>query len=719
MPEPATKGRIGGRVRYGSVDAMNAGAGTLFGRYRLLRPIASDAVSTTYFATADGGGTRRSRSVTDHFAVRIADPVDPRDEHAVEIVRQYLAQTQEAGIIDHPTVVRPLDLGIIDGRPYVATAFVRAVPLGELLAHGGTINHSAALAMFAQLAGALDAAHRAGIVHGAISPRTVWVGPSAGEGVAYVAYLTGFGTSALLRWRMEDAPPGAPADDLLYVAPEQLRGEPATGRSDQYALACAVFHTLSGRPPFERETRAKLYGAHLLAPPPRLDSTIGAVAPDTSAALAIAMRKEPEERYATCGALIHEALPVEPSGFARSREPTPGVRSAPRTAPSRRLAWWRFAWAVLAFVAAMVALWAVIGADDRPAEDRATQPSSQVAAQAVAGSPPPTATATTHRILWDASVTTRPIIRVDALDQAVLVAARDAVAVLDTVDGTVRWHRDLDGATELATDGALVAYGGDALTAVAVDHGGVRWTTDGIGRMRSLTAAGARIVASAGGEAAQQIVAYDNDSGDELWRWDAGGVDSPHLIVAADGGVTYVLRGDVLAAIDLQGVSEPGSVEIDAPTWQVDVGAAWPVLTPTDGALVATEEGRVCYFTAADGTLRWCEAVPGVDAERPRLFTTAGLVVVATPTAVVALDELTGQQHWSVSPGSSDNQLAVGSSRIAIADGTGVRVVATDSGDPLLELTDLADVTAVGLGGGRMYVGSADGTLTAVGLGGR
>ena len=289
---------------------MSGGGGASFGRYQLLRVIATDAVSETYFATINGGQRRSRLSGGDHFAVRIADPVDPNDEDAVETARMYLSEAQHAGVVDHPTVVRPHDLGMIDGRPYVATPFVRAVPLRELLAHDGTISHPAVLAMFAQLAGALDVAHRAGIVHGALSPHTIWVGPSAGAGVAYVVYLTGFGTARLLRERMAAAPDDDPDDDVLYVSPEQVSGDLATGASDQYALACAVYHTLIGRPPYERETRAKLYGAHLLAPPPTLLAVDPGSATVTSDALGRAMAKDPLSRFPSCGALIHEALPA-------------------------------------------------------------------------------------------------------------------------------------------------------------------------------------------------------------------------------------------------------------------------------------------------------------------------------------------------------------------------------------------------------------------------
>lgn len=317
---------------------MSGEGGTLFGRYRLLRVIAGDAVSKTYLATSDSGPRRSRTSGGHHFAVRIVDPVNPNDEHAVDTARTFLSEAQKAGVVDHPTVVRPYDLGIVERRPYIATPFVRAVPLGELLAHGGTINQSAALAMFAQLAGALDVAHRAGVVHGALSPHTIWVGPSTGEGTPYVAYLMGFGTATLLRDRMAAAPRGDLVDDVLYVSPEQLRGEPVTGASDQYALACAVYHTVAGAPPYQRETRAKLYGAHLLAPPPTLSGEDPSIAAVTSAAVERAMAKDPASRFPSCGAMIHEALPAGHDAPAITNGARLGQRSTRPDARRRSLA---------------------------------------------------------------------------------------------------------------------------------------------------------------------------------------------------------------------------------------------------------------------------------------------------------------------------------------------------------------------------------------------
>jgi serine/threonine protein kinase len=338
---------------------MSPAAGRVFGAYRLLRSIATDAISTTYLATTDDSGSP-SRTGETRFVVRIAGRFDDSDAHAAELVQQFLAAAQKAAAVDHPSIVRPRDIGVIGGHPFVATPFVRAVPLGDMLANGGAINESAALAIFAQLAGGLDAAHRAQVVHGALSSRTIWVGPSTGTGAAYVGYLVGFGSALLLRERLSHEPRGEPIDDLLYVAPEQLRSEPITGASDQYSLACALFHTLTGAPPFRRENRSKLYGAHLMSPPPVLREMDAAAAESTSDALVRAMSKQPSDRFASCGMLINAALPQHrprPAAAAAAGPATAG--KAPRTP-------WSLVLAGLGLVLVAVLLWLLLSRRGEP-----------------------------------------------------------------------------------------------------------------------------------------------------------------------------------------------------------------------------------------------------------------------------------------------------------------------------------------------------------------
>lgn len=345
---------------------MTPAAGRTFGPYRLLRAIASDAISTTWFATSHNGATA-GRQGTPQLAIRIAQRIDRDDRAAAELAQQYLAQAQRAGAVDHPAISRPLDIGMIDDRPYVVSPFVRAVPLADMLAHGGALGESTALAIFAQLAGGIDAAHRADVVHGALSPRTIWVGPSSGRGIAYVGYLTGFGSALLLRARLAGESRGDLIDDVLYVAPEQLRGEAVTRASDQYALACALYHAIAGEPPFVRTSRAKLYGAHLMAAPPELREHDARVDPSTSDALRRAMAKDPRARFASCGVMVNAALPARgpataPARPAAPRRPAPAVRDDRAAAPSPSRVPWAVALAGVAAVAIGLMVWLLAAA---------------------------------------------------------------------------------------------------------------------------------------------------------------------------------------------------------------------------------------------------------------------------------------------------------------------------------------------------------------------
>src|SRR6185312_6258685 len=114
-----------------------------------------------------------------------------------------------------------------------------------------------------------------------------------------------------------DTTEAGPAGTLDYLAPEQIRGAPVDGRSDQYALACLLYECLAGAPPFRRDTPAETLWAHLHDEPP-------ALAPALDPVLRRGLAKERGDRYRTCGALIaaaHAAL-------------APGAKS-----PRRRPGW--------------------------------------------------------------------------------------------------------------------------------------------------------------------------------------------------------------------------------------------------------------------------------------------------------------------------------------------------------------------------------------------
>ncbi|HEX6254416.1 MAG TPA: PQQ-binding-like beta-propeller repeat protein [Euzebyales bacterium] len=694
---------------------MSPAAGRSFGGYRLLRSIASDAISTTYLAMTDDAAAGDSGGP--RFAVRVIGRVSQRDEQADELVQQFLAEAQRAGAVDHPSIVRPRDLGVIDGHPYVVAPFIRAVPLRDMLSHGGTINEAAALAIFAQLAGGLDVAHRADVVHGSLSTRSIWIGPSTGKGVAYVGYLTGFGSSGLLRERFAHEPRGAPVDDLLYVAPEQLRAQSPTRATDQYALACALYHTLTGEPPFRREDRAKLYGAHLMAPVPTLLDIDPAADPATSAALQRGMDKYPSRRFASCGRLINAALP-DRGETDPALTVTPAASQSPPD-PSAARPRWPLLLVVGLGVLLLGVVWFLarsngVDASTAPVAALASQPTTETGRPAAAA-PPRTAPLGPDTTRWSTQVSNAAVTAVHPMKGSVLVVDEDGTAArVAAGGGRVRW-RALVGTGSVTVGGGLVVHGLDDLGAVDAADGDDRWSR-GDGPTASLHLFDGTVVGAAETDDGAEVLAVAVADGAEVWHASGPAPQSDARITLATGrDLIYGRQHDVLFAVEPSGAlgTEQGRRQVATPRWQVDVPGLWPALTATDtGVAVATRSGEVCHHGGGGGIVDWCADVPGADREQPRLSVTGDAVVAATSRAVVALGLDDGTALWSSAPGSPANLVAVGDAAVAIADGAGgVLVLDAATGDRVLALTDVGVVTAIASRAGWIAVGTADGRV--------
>lgn len=720
---------------------MRQDVGDNFGRYRLLRPLSTDAVSSTWFATVTSPGTVASQD-GEHFTIRILRPVAAGDERALDMARSALSAAQRAGAVDHPAIVRPHDLGILDGHPFVVTPFLRAVPLGDLLTHGGTITESAALSMFAQVAGGLDAAHRAGIVHAALSPRTIWVGPSSGEGAAYVAYVTGFGGAAALHDHLASQPRGPVLDDILYVAPEQVRGNRATAASDQYALACALWHTLAGRPPFQREDRAKLLGAHLLTAPPGLGDAGTAVSSAAVDAVRRGMAKHPDDRYPSCGELVHDALPSSSSSSSsaeQTRRATRPLGSGRRGARHERLrpvtatvssAVRRRRWAPLTTAAIVVGLagvllWSLVRPMPAATSETAVTPSEPASAVGTGRvADPADAPVVDDAVAWSSSVLPRAVRTIAVAGGAAVASGVDGLAAVELDDGSTRWSADLP-VEEVTFVGTVVVSAENSLQAVSLATGELQWRREGsMAPTRSLHAGDGVAVGLGDSAMASGVVAVGAGDGATIWRAPTPTPTqrSARMVAATAGAVTYVLDGVTLIATTVPDDAAVTSAQPDsavAPTrWRETVDDPWPLLAAdADAAVIATTAGQVCLYDADDGRLRWCEDVPGVDVEQPRLLLAGDAVVTTTSEVVAVLDGQSGAPVWSQAPGSPSNRVAAGEAAVAVSDGGGiVRLLDTTTGALIREVGDLGDVTALTVAGGDVYVGAADGTLTRIRL---
>ena len=152
-----------------------------------------------------------------------------------------LKESRLAASLDHPNVVPIYEAGEAEGRLFIAMRYVDGTDLEALLRREGALAPERAVAIAAQVADALDAAHAKGLVHRDVKPSNVLLDQQGGR---EHAYLADFG----LTQSIAEAGPadGSLMGTLDYVAPEQIRGDQVDGRADVYALGCLLFETLTG-----------------------------------------------------------------------------------------------------------------------------------------------------------------------------------------------------------------------------------------------------------------------------------------------------------------------------------------------------------------------------------------------------------------------------------------------------------------------------------------
>ena len=226
-----------------------------------------------------------------------------------------LKESRLAASLDHPNVVPIYEAGEAEGRLFIAMRYVDGTDLKVLLRREGALTPERAVAIAAQVADALDAAHAKGLVHRDVKPSNVLLDQQGGR---EHAYLADFGLT-------QSIAEAGPADGSLmgtvdYVAPEQIRGDQVDGRADVYALGCLLFETLTGTLPFTGSSDVAVVYAHLEEAPPRPSERRQGVPAAVDDVLARAMAKDPDERPESCSALVDEVRAA--LGLAQPRPAT-------------------------------------------------------------------------------------------------------------------------------------------------------------------------------------------------------------------------------------------------------------------------------------------------------------------------------------------------------------------------------------------------------------
>ncbi len=304
----------------------------------------------------------------------------PEFAHDPVYRERFRREAQAAARLTEPHVVPIHDYGEIDGRLFLDMRLVDGTDLGTRVAVTGGMNADEAVSHIAQIASALDAAHRAGLVHRDVKPSNVLV---TAEGFAY---LIDFGI-AVADKDTGLTTTGAAIGTFAYMAPERLLHGDYDARADVYSLACVLYECLAGAKPFPGESVERQVAAHLSTPPPR-PSIAARVSEAFDAVIARGMAKDPDQRYATAGALAAAAraaltgrTTTEPMAPPPEEDPRFAVTqvgpvTGPMAAAPRRMV---FVWVMVVSMASVVALgvtFAVLTQQDSAHDSSQASPSS-------------------------------------------------------------------------------------------------------------------------------------------------------------------------------------------------------------------------------------------------------------------------------------------------------------------------------------------------------
>lgn len=238
----------------------------------------------------------------------------PPERAGETTLARFEREVQDTARLAHPNAVVVFDYGrTADGVFYYVMELLEGLDLQSLVELDGPQPPARVIHLVAQVAGALDAAHRRGLVHRDVKPANVVVScrPAAPD----LAKVVDFGLvkevdrADSLGLSRRDAVIGTP----YYLAPEAITSPEAVDhRTDLYSLGCVAWFLLVGRPPFAGDTLVKVCAGHLHEAPPSPSAALGRRVPGDLEALVLrCLAKAPDDRPASAGALRRALLRCE------------------------------------------------------------------------------------------------------------------------------------------------------------------------------------------------------------------------------------------------------------------------------------------------------------------------------------------------------------------------------------------------------------------------
>ncbi|WP_063035778.1 serine/threonine-protein kinase [Nocardia grenadensis] len=287
-------------------------SGQRLGRYRLERLLGQGGMGQVWLAHAEPAGGRPGG--------RVALKLLPVELAADQTYRSRFEREAELAARLHDSHIVPIHAhGALDGRLFIEMEYVEGDDLGRVLRSNGPLPPRRAVDIVAQTAAALDAAHRAGLVHRDVKPSNIVV---RRDGFVYLidfGIAHGVGSTALTA-------SGLAVGTWAYMAPERFTGS-TDARADIYSLGCVLYECLAGTRPFGDTDPARQMHDHLTTPPPSVRMLVPGVPVELDRVIARALAKNPDDRYRTAGEFARAAR----GALGAATAPDPGAVEHPGT----------------------------------------------------------------------------------------------------------------------------------------------------------------------------------------------------------------------------------------------------------------------------------------------------------------------------------------------------------------------------------------------------
>jgi serine/threonine protein kinase len=244
------------------------------------------------------------------FRARRADG----SEVALKVLRRELAgdyvfqqrfrqEARAAAEVRDEHLVSIVEAGEANGYHFLAVDYLPGGSLADRLGGGAVLAPADTVRVVGDVAAGLDALHEAGIVHRDVKPGNVLFDQGGNARLTDFGLAKGRAYTVLTR-------PGQVIGTLDYLAPELIRGEPATPQTDVYALGCVTYECVVGAPPFSQKSFFEIGLAHLEEAPASPRTARPELSESLSTAILTALEKDPERRPPRPGAfagLLREA----------------------------------------------------------------------------------------------------------------------------------------------------------------------------------------------------------------------------------------------------------------------------------------------------------------------------------------------------------------------------------------------------------------------------